>query len=230
MTSKPFADIAVCVFDAYGTLFDVHSAVQRGGEALGEKAAAVSALWRQKQLEYAWLSDIMGAHLDLWETTTRGLDFALASFGVDDPALRARLLDLYRALTAYPEVASVLQALREGGVGTAILSNGSPQMLYAAVASAGLDQDFDAVLSVEDVGIHKPAAPAYQLAVDRLNVEPARVCFISSNGWDIAGAARFGFAACWCNRLGQQQDKLPAGPAAVITSLAELPALVGVRA
>jgi len=192
MTSKPFADIAVCVFDAYGTLFDVHSAVQRGGEALGDKAVAVSALWRQKQLEYAWLSDIMGAHLDLWETTTRGLDFALASFGVDDPALRARLLDLYRALTAYPEVTSVLQALGKGGVGTAILSNGSPQMLNAAVASAGLDQDFDAILSVEDVGIHKPAAPAYQLAVDRLNVEPARGCFISSNGWGASSPATVG--------------------------------------
>lgn len=227
MTGKPFADIAVCLFDAYGTLFDVHSAVRRGGEALGEKAAALSALWRQKQLEYAWLSDIMGDHLDLWETTTRGLDYALASFGVDDPGLRSRLLDLYMTLAAYPEVASVLQTLRRGGIGTAILSNGSPRMLAAAVASAGLDQAFDAVLSVEDVGIHKPAASAYRLAVDRLAVDPARVCFISSNGWDVAGAARFGFAACWCNRLGLPGDKLPGEAAATIATLDDLPVLVG---
>lgn len=227
MTQTAFADISACVFDAYGTLFDVHSAVARGGEALGAKAPAVSALWRQKQLEYAWLSDIMGAHLDLWQTTTRALDFALASFDVDDPELRARLLDLYMGLSAYPEAASALEALRAGGIATAILSNGSPRMLRAAVTSAGLDTAFDAVLSVEDVGIHKPAAPAYQLAVDRLNVAPAQICFISSNGWDIAGAARFGLAACWCNRLGVQQDRLPAGPDAAIKSLAELPALLG---
>jgi 2-haloacid dehalogenase len=226
MTDADFNDITACVFDAYGTLFDVHSAVARGGEKLGEKAAPISALWRQKQLEYAWLSDIMGAHLDLWQTTTRALDFAMATFGIDDPTLRDDLLDLYMSLTAYPEVASTLDTLRENSVGTAILSNGSPKMVRAAVESARLAAAFDAVLSVEEVGIHKPAAPAYQLAVDRLAVEPARTCFISSNGWDIAGAARFGFKALWCNRFGLQQDLLPAGPHAVVASLDELPALI----
>lgn len=228
MTSTAFADISACVFDAYGTLFDVHSAVERGGAALGAQAPAVSALWRQKQLEYAWLSDIMGVHLDLWQTTTRALDFALTSFKIDDPDLRGRLLDLYMSLTAYPEVAATLDSLRSGGTATAILTNGSPKMVQAAVSSAGLETAFDAVLSVEEVGIHKPAAPAYQLAVDRLDVQPANICFISSNGWDIAGAARFGFAAAWCNRLGQQQDRLPNGPDAEIGSLSELPALLGI--
>lgn len=227
MTRAAFADISACVFDAYGTLFDVHSAVERGGKALGAQASPVSALWRQKQLEYAWLSDIMGAHLDLWQTTTRALDFALASFDVDDSGLRARLLDLYMSLTAYPEAADALASLRAGGVATVILSNGSPEMLQAAVSSAGLETAFDTVLSVEEVGIHKPAAPAYQLAVDRLDVAPARVCFISSNGWDVAGAAHFGFAACWCNRLGLEQDRVPQTPGARIRSLAELPDLLG---
>jgi len=227
MTNAAFADISACVFDAYGTLFDVHSAVERGGKALGAQAPSVSALWRQKQLEYAWLSDIMGVHLDLWQTTTRGLEFALASHDIDDPDLRDRLLDLYMSLTAYPEVASTLDTLRAGGVATSILTNGSPKMVQAAVASAGLEAAFDTVLSVEDAGIHKPAALAYQLAVDRLNVAPSRICFISSNGWDIAGSARFGFAACWCNRLGLQQDRLPDEPHAVIGSLTELPALLG---
>ena len=228
MSRAAFADISACVFDAYGTLFDVHSAVQRGGAVLGEKAPSVSALWRQKQLEYAWLSDIMGMHLDLWQTTSRALDYALASFDVDDPVLRDRLLDLYLSLAAYPEVAETLEGLRNAGVTTAILTNGSPKMVDAAVSSAGLSGLFDAVWSVEEAGVHKPDARAYGIAVERLDVPADRICFVSSNGWDVSGAARFGFAACWCNRLGLAQDTLPDTPDAVISVLSEIPALIGV--
>ncbi|MEM7443350.1 MAG: haloacid dehalogenase type II [Pseudomonadota bacterium] len=228
MNRASFANISACVFDAYGTLFDVHSAVQRGGQALGEQAQSVSALWRQKQLEYAWLSDAMGVHLDLWETTTRALDFALASFAINDAELRTRLLDLYMTLAAYPEARGAIAALRAAGMSTAILSNGSPKMVLAAVESAGLGSVFDAVWSVEKVGVHKPAPAAYEIAVTGLQVPAERICFVSSNGWDIAGAAHFGFAACWCNRLGLQEDKLPAGPDAEIASLKELPKLLGV--
>ena len=193
MSESAFDDIAACVFDAYGTLFDVHSAVAHGGAALGDKAAAVSALWRQKQLEYTWLRSLMGAHADFRRVTEDGLDYALAAHGVEDEALKARLMDLYLTLDAYPDAAACLEALRAGGLKTAILSNGEPEMLRAAVASAGLTNLFDAVLSIEEVDIFKPDPRTYQLAVDRLEVPAERICFVSTNAWDAAGAAYFGF-------------------------------------
>ena len=184
MSNQTFADIGACVFDAYGTLFDVHSAVGRGGGALGDKAQPVSALWRQKQLEYTWLRSLMKAHVDFWRLTGDGLDYALAANGVNDPALRDRLMDLYLSLDAYPDVKSALEQARAGGMKTAILSNGSPKMLQAAVDSAGLGELLDDALSIEDVGIYKPDSRVYQLAVDRLGVAAGRICFVSTNGWD----------------------------------------------
>jgi 2-haloacid dehalogenase len=227
MTEPAFEDIAACVFDAYGTLFDVHSAVQRGGSALGDKAGAVSALWRQKQLEYTWLRSLMGAHADFRQVTRDGLDYALAVHGVDDPALADRLMALYLTLDAYPDVAACLEVLRAAGLATAILSNGEPEMLRAAVASAGLTALFDAVLSVEEVGIFKPDPRVYQLAVNRLEVPSERICFVSTNAWDAAGAAFFGFRVAWLNRFGQRLEQLPGAPVAVIGGLDELPALLG---
>jgi 2-haloacid dehalogenase len=227
MTHPAFADIGACVFDAYGTLFDVHSAVGRGGGALGDKAGTVSALWRQKQLEYTWLRSLMGAHVDFWQVTGEGLDYALAANGVEDPALRDRLMELYLSLDAYPDVTDALGRLRAGGKQTAILSNGAPKMLNAAVESAGLVDLLDAVLSVEDVGIYKPERRVYQLAVDRLGVVAERICFVSTNAWDAAGAAHFGFNVAWMNRFAQQPERLPGQPAAVITGLSELPGLLG---
>jgi 2-haloacid dehalogenase len=226
MTSSDFHDISACVFDAYGTLFDVHSAVARGGAALGDKAAAVSQLWRQKQLEYTWLRSLMGAHADFRQVTRDGLDYALVAYGVDDPALAERLMALYLTLEAYPDVAPCLEALRAAGFATAILSNGEPAMLDAAVASAGLTELLDAVLSVEEVGIFKPDKRVYQLAVDRLKVPAEGICFVSTNAWDAAGAAFFGFRVAWMNRFGQRPERLPGAPAAVIGGLDELPALL----
>ncbi len=227
MSNQTFADIGACVFDAYGTLFDVHSAVGHGGGALGDKAQPVSALWRQKQLEYTWLRSLMKAHVDFWRLTGDGLDYALAANGVNDPALRDRLMDLYLSLDAYPDVKAALEQARAGGMKTAILSNGSPTMLQAAVDSAGLGELLDDALSIEDVGIYKPDSRVYQLAVDRLGVAAGRICFVSTNGWDAHGAAHFGFKVAWLNRFGQQPENLPGEPSAVITTLAELPGLLG---
>ena len=227
MTNPAFADIGACVFDAYGTLFDVHSAVGRSGGALGDKAGPVSALWRQKQLEYTWLRSLMGAYVDFWQVTGEGLDFALAANGIEDAELRQRLMDLYLDLDAYPDVPGALDALRAGGKKTAILSNGAPAMLRAAVESADLGARLDAALSVDELGIFKPDPRVYQLAVDRLGVAAGRICFVSTNGWDAAGAAYFGFKVAWLNRFGQQPERLPGAPAAVIETLAELPDLLG---
>lgn len=226
MTEPAFDQIDACVFDAYGTLFDVHSAVAQGGSALGDKAQAVSNLWRQKQLEYTWLRSLMDAHTDFRQVTRDGLDYALAAYGVEDEALKDRLMALYLTLDAYPDAAPCLSALRADGRATAILSNGEPEMLGAAAASAGLSALFDAVLSVEEVGIFKPDPRTYQLAVDRLGVPAERICFVSTNAWDAAGAAFFGFRVAWLNRFGQQPERLPGRPAAVIAGLDELPSLL----
>jgi len=227
MANPAFADIGACVFDAYGTLFDVHSAVGRSREALGDKADGVSALWRQKQLEYTWLRSLMGAYVDFWQITGDGLDYALAANEIDDAELRRRLMDLYLSLDAYPDVTEALDRLRAGGKKTAILSNGAPNMLEAAVASAGLGTRLDAALSVDELRVFKPDARVYQLAVERLGVEAGRICFVSTNGWDASGAAHFGFNVAWLNRFGQKPERLPGTPAAVISTLAELPGLLG---
>ncbi len=227
MSDPAFADIGACVFDAYGTLFDVHSAVGRSREALGDKADGVSALWRQKQLEYTWLRSLMGAYVDFWQVTGDGLDYALAANEVDDAALRQRLMELYLSLDAYPDVKDALDRLRAGGKKTAILSNGAPAMLEAAVGSADLRARLDAILSVDALRIFKPDARVYRLAVERLGVEPGRICFVSTNAWDACGAAHFGFNVAWLNRFGQKPERLPGTPAAVISTLAELPGLLG---
>ncbi len=227
MTNPAFADIGACVFDAYGTLFDVHSAIRRGGGALGDKADAVSDLWRRKQLEYTWLRSLMGEHVDFWQVTGDGLAYAMAAQGVEDSALHEQLMNLYLSLDAYPDVADCLKRLRAGGKKTAILTNGTPAMVQAAVESAGLTDSLDAALSVEDVGIYKPDRRVYQFAVDRLETKAERICFVSTNAWDASGAANFGFRVAWMNRFGQQPERLPGELSAVMASLEELPGLLG---
>ncbi|WP_119462519.1 haloacid dehalogenase type II [Rhodospirillaceae bacterium SYSU D60014] len=221
--------IDACVFDAYGTLLDVHSAAARCSDALGEKAAALSMVWRQKQLEYTWLRSLMGSHADFWRVTRDSLDYALAQVGIEDRALRGRLLEIYRILDPYPEAHPTLARLKDRGFKTALLSNGSPEMLSTAVDRAALGPLLDHVLSVEEVGIYKPHPSVYQLAVDRLGLPAARICFVSSNGWDAAGAAHFGFRVCWINRFGQVPERLPVPPEATLTELSELPPLLGRR-
>ncbi len=226
MSEVAFSDIRVCVFDAYGTLFDVHSAVGKHRARLGEAADRVSAVWRTKQLEYTWLRSLMGCYVDFWQVTGDALDYAMEAAGVANPRLREDLMQAYLSLDCYPEVPGVLTRLKEAGMGTAILSNGSPMMLRAAVESAQLGALLDEVLSVDELRVFKTHPSVYQLAVDRLGAQPRQVSFQSSNAWDAHAASAFGFRVAWCNRFGQSRERLPGDPDAEIRSLDELPALV----
>lgn len=227
MTDAPIENIKACVFDAYGTLFDFNSAVARCKETLGERADALSALWRTKQLQYTWLRALMGRHAPFWQVTGEALDYAMETLAIDDGALRDRLMQLYRELDTFPEVPAVLARLQEGGIRTAILSNGNPEMLDAAVRHAGIDGVLDAVLSIEDVGVYKPHPSVYQMAVDRLGVDKTEISFQSSNAWDAVAAASFGMRVVWCNRYAQRRERLPAQPDREITNLSALPGLMG---
>lgn len=210
------------VFDAYGTLFDVHSAVARHADAIGPEAARLSEIWRGKQLEYSWVLSLAGRYEPFWTLTGRALDHALARCPGIDPALRTALLDAYRALDAYPEVPGVLAVLRAAGLRTGILSNGDPAMLAAAVSSAGLAGALDHVLSVEAAGVFKTDPRAYALVEPALGVPPADTAFVSSNRWDVAGAAAFGFMPVWVNRAGLPDEYPGLDPVAVVGDLRAL--------
>src|SRR5712691_10073977 len=207
MSHAAIRGIRACVFDAYGTLFDVAAAARSCGDELGEKSSALSSLWREKQLQYTWLRALQGRHADFWQVTGEALDFALETLGVEKPGLRDRLMNLYLTLDAFPEVPDVLRRLKEAGLRTAVLSNGSPKMLEAVVKAAGLEPLLDAVLSVEEVGVYKPHRKVYQLAVDRLGIPAAAIGFQSSNAWDAYAASAFGMQVVWCNRYGQRSER-----------------------
>ena len=220
-------DIRACVFDAYGTLFDFNSAVAQHRARVGDVADRFSALWRTKQLEYTWLRSLMHRHADFERVTQDALDYTLDTFGIIDEKLRRDLIDAYLQLDVYPDVRDVLEKLRRAGMHTAILSNGSPMMLHAAVTSARIGSLIDEVWSVEQAGVYKPEPRVYQLAVDALRVRPDQIAFQSSNAWDAVGAARAGLRAVWINRFGHRPERLPAQPEAEIKSLSELPGLLG---
>jgi 2-haloacid dehalogenase len=218
--------IEACVFDAYGTLFDVNSAARNAQEVLADKWQPLAELWRIKQLQYTWLRGLADHHADFWQVTGDALDFALSTLKIEDPELRSRLMNSYLALSAYPEVPDVLRRLKTAGMRLAILSNGSPAMLAAAIASAGIADKFDAVLSVEEIQVYKPHRSVYRLACERLNLAASQICFLSSNGWDAYSAKAFGFRVLWCNRLGQVPERIPEAPDAQIATLIELPEIV----
>jgi len=218
--------VKACVFDAYGTLFDFASAAAGCRDVLGDKTAAVTTLWRDKQLQYTWLRGMQGLHVDFWQVTGDALDYTLDTLGLADPALRQRLMNLYLKLLTFPEVPGVLRKLRADGYKTAILSNGSPHMLTSAVESAGLGDLLDHVISVEEVGVFKPARKVYQRCVDLMGVPAASIAFQSSNSWDAWAASAFGMRVFWCNRYGQRPERLPGQPDAELRSLAELPGLI----
>lgn len=230
MNEDRIENIQACVFDAYGTLLDFNSAVMMCADEIGDEAARLSDLWRQKQLQYTWLRSLMGQHADFWQVTGEALDFSLAAFQIDKPDLRSRLMDLYRVLEAFPEISETLRRLKAGGMRTAILSNGSPEMLQAAVDHNGLNDLLDDIQSVEDVGVFKPDPRIYQLSVDRLGVAKENICFMSSNGWDAAGAAAFGFRVVWINRYRQPVEHLPAKPNREIDTLTPLAGILGLGA
>jgi 2-haloacid dehalogenase len=224
---EPLAGVKACVFDAYGTLFDLTTAARGCADVLGEQAAPLAALWRDKQLQYTWLRAVQDRHADFHEVTGGALDFALETLAIDRPGLRERLMNLYMTLGVFPEVPDVLRRLKNAGLRLAILSNGTPAMLGAAVAGAALGGLFDAVLSVEQAGVYKPHRKVYQLALDRLGLPASAIAFQSSNAWDAHAASAFGMKVVWCNRLGQRRERLPGAPDREIASLSELPALVG---
>ncbi|MDE0113952.1 MAG: haloacid dehalogenase type II [Albidovulum sp.] len=221
----------ICVFDAYGTLFDVAAAAREAASepdmlAIANSWEKVANEWRLKQLQYSWIRAIVGEHADFWTVTSDGLDWALKNNGLDGNAnLRERLLALYRELAAYPEVSATLSRLRASGKSTAILSNGSPSMLDSAVKAAGIESLLDAVLSVESVGVFKPNRYVYDLVGRRFGGKPSEVLFASSNGWDASSAAHFGFYSIWVNRSGEPVDNLPWKPNKIVDDLSEIPSI-----
>lgn len=219
--------VRACMFDAYGTLFDVHAPARKLAVEIGGKAEAISSLWRQKQLEYTWLRSLMGVHADFWHVTGDALDYALTVHDVKEPGLKDELMALYLKLEPYPEVREMLAAVKAKSQRTAILSNGSPSMLDSLVRHAGLEKLFDFVLSVEDVGIYKPSRRVYRHALQKLTLHDApSVCFVSANPWDAQAGAQFGFQSVRVDRSGLPDDRIPGKPAQRIASLAELAALI----
>ena len=219
--------VRACVFDAYGTLFDFASAAARCADVPADRRAALTTLWRDKQLQYAWLRTLEDRYVDFWQVTGDALDFALESLDLARPALRERLMDLYLGLEPFAEVPAVLETLRKAGFRTAILSNGSPAMLEALVSRSGLKPLFEAVLSADAVRAFKTHPKVYQYALEALALPAQAISFQSSNAWDAHGASDFGMRVVWCNRYGQRRERLPGTPDFEIRTLAELPALLG---
>ena len=207
------------VFDAYGTLFDVHAAVRRHAGEIGPDGQLLSEIWRAKQLEYSWVRTLMGSFVDFWRLTEQALDFAFEKVPSADPKLRQALLDAYWRLDCYPEVPAVLKALKADGARLAILSNGSTAMLEAAVKSAALDQVLDEIFSVDEVGHFKAHPSVYEMVTTAWRLYPEAVSFQSSNRWDVAGAARFGFHTVWINRSNQPNEYADLQPDLILPSL-----------
>ena len=228
MAETKLDGVGGCVFDAHGTLFDVNAAAQHCAGELGDKWQPLAELWRGRQLQYTWLRSLMENYADFWQVTGDALDFAMEALEIHDSDLRRRLMDLYLQLDAYPEVAGVLQQLRGGGMKTAIMSNGSPKMLGAAVDNAGIGPSLDAVISVDRIKVYKTAPAVYQMDVDQLGVAASDICFQSSKAWDAHAASDFGFRVVWVNRFGQARERLPGRPDVVMENLAGLPALLGI--
>jgi 2-haloacid dehalogenase len=210
------------VFDAYGTVFDVHSAAARHAAEIGPAWERMSQIWRTKHLEYTWIHSLAQRHATFWTLAERSLAFAAASIGGVDAATRAKLMAAYRHLSAYPEVPAMLDRLRAGGAKTAILTNGDPDLIADAVTSAGLDGRFDQIITVHEVGIFKPDPRVYTLVTDRFRCQPQDIAFHSSNRWDVAGAHIAGFRTVWINRSGapdEYPDALPDRTIADLTSV-----------
>jgi 2-haloacid dehalogenase len=213
------------VFDAYGTLFDVHAAIARHRASAGPDAERFSEIWRLKQLEYSWTLTLAGRYADFWTLTERALDYALARVPSVDRALRPKLLEAYLKLDAFPDARATVAALKTRGLGTAILSNGSPRMLNAAVHASGMADLLDAVLSVEAVRMYKPRPEVYALVTDRFGIKPHEVVFVSSNRWDVMGAAAFGFRPLWVNRARLPEEYAEQPPLRVVPDLSALASL-----
>jgi 2-haloacid dehalogenase len=226
--SEPLSGTEICVFDAYGTLFDFNSAVAHHRGAVGPKADALSDLWRSKQIQYTLLRNSMAAYAKFWQVTGEALDHSLAAHGIEDSGVRDKLMSAYLALDPFPEVPAALDKLKRAGMRLAILSNGNPEMLDRMVAASKLADCFEAVLSVDAVKVFKPDPKVYRLVEAHCGVKPDKVCFLSSNCWDDHGAAHFGFSSVWVNRAGAPDDNLPGTLSNQIRDLSHLPALLDI--
>ncbi|MEZ5844788.1 MAG: haloacid dehalogenase type II [Hyphomicrobiaceae bacterium] len=213
---------AVYAFDAYGTLFDVHSAAARHRAAIGDRWDRLSQTWRTKHLEYTWIWAQTGRHTSFWRLAEESLDYAAAAVGGITPDLRDKLLEAYRSLSAYPEAPDVLKGLRARGARLAILTNGDPELIAQSVASTGLAGAFDAILTVHEVGVFKPDLRVYRLVTDRFGCRPADVSFQSSNRWDATGAKVAGFRTVWINRSGAPPEYPETAPDLTVSDLAPL--------
>src|SRR5262249_2688298 len=225
--SAALAGIEICVFDAYGTLFDFNSAVARHRAAIGPKADQLAEMWRTKQIQYTWLRNQMGVYAPFWQVTGEALDNCLATHGIVDPGVREKLMAAYLKLDPFPEVPAMLDRLQRAGLRRAILSNGNPEMLDAVVQASGLADRFEASISIDAAKVFKVDPRTYQLVEAHCGVKPDKVCFLSSNCWDAHGAAHFGFKVVWVNRANVPDDNLPGKIAAQVKDLSGLPALVG---
>ena len=214
--------ITTCVFDAYGTLFDVNAACRELSREVGDKWNELSSLWRLRQVEYTWLRNSMKEYIDFWKITTDALDYAMETLNIKNIQLREELLSLYLKLEAYPEVKSVLENIKIMGLKTAILSNGNKKMLESAVSNAKLQDLMDEILSVDDCKVYKPSSKVYDLVESRMGVKKEKVLFLSSNAWDMHAASNYGFKTIWVNRFQGKLEKLPRKPYKIINSLKQI--------
>jgi len=214
-------NIIACVFDAYGTLFDVNSAAAKCKEKLGSRWEGFANAWRTTQLEYTWLRSLMKKHKNFWEITEDSLDHTMEAFKIKKE-MRNELLDLYKKLSPYPEVKECLEELKNKKIIMAILSNGTPELLKGLVESNNIQNYFDNIFSIESVGVYKPDSRVYEMPIKQYGCKPENIYFMSSNTWDISGGGVFGYNAVWINRFNKAFDKLGYKPKFVINNLKEL--------
>ncbi len=218
-------NIKAIIFDAYGTLFDVNSAAKKCKDKIGDKWEGFANHWRSTQLEYTWLRSLMNRHKDFWQVTEDSLDKSMKTFNID-PSMRNELLDLYKVLSPFKEVPEVLKSLKDKKFKLAILSNGTPALLNELIKNNNLDNIFDDLFSIEQVGIYKPDSKVYDIPINKYRIEKSEVAFLSANTWDVSGGGNYGYNAIWVNRNKNIFDNLDYKPNSEIKDLSELLSLI----
>ena len=218
--------IEACIFDAYGTLFDVNAACRELSKEVGDSWEQLASLWRLRQVEYTWLRNSMDQYIDFWQITSDALDYAMETLDIENMELREDLLNLYLKLEAYPEVKGLLTKLKQRGLKTGILSNGSMKMLNSAVDNANIRDVLDIILSVEECEIYKPSSKVYDLVKNKMHINKENVLFFSSNAWDMHAASNYGFKTIWVNRFNAKLERLPGKPIEIVNSLEKIDEIV----